>query len=47
MTDELKSPVVNKDSSVTFNLKNSVAKEVEISADLKFEASSVGQVGAG
>lgn len=47
LSGELKSPIVNKDRSVTFNLRSENAKMVEISADLKFETPSTGQTGIG
>ena len=36
MNENLTSPVVNKDRSVTFNLKNEYAKTVEVSGDFVF-----------
>lgn len=36
MSEDLSSPVVNKDRSVTFNLKNEYARTVEVSGDFVF-----------
>ena len=46
LSEELRSPTVNKDHSVTLNLKSENAKKVEVSSDLKFKE-SVGQAGPG
>jgi enterochelin esterase-like enzyme len=42
LSKELASPVVNKDRSITFNLKSENSKEVEIDGELRFGREKVG-----
>ncbi|MDQ1281540.1 MAG: hypothetical protein QG670_2805 [Thermoproteota archaeon] len=46
LSDELKSPIVNKDRSVTLSIKSENAIKVEVSSDLRFKE-NIGQAGLG
>ena len=42
LSEKLVSPIVNKDCSITFNIKSENAKKVEIDGDLKLGREMVG-----